>query len=90
MPHYLPSKLFVSVLIAVAVNASGTVAHEGHQMKCETASIKSMKMDVQAMNDGQAKITATNEIKLAEDLMNKKDGNACATHLGKAMEAIEK
>jgi len=89
VPRYVPSKLFVSVLVAVAVNTSGG-AHEGHQMKCEAASIKSMKMDLQAMNDGQAKITATNEIKLAEDLMNKKDVNACATHLGKAMEAIEK
>lgn len=59
-------------------------------MKCEAASIHSMKMDVQAMNDGQAKTTATKEINLAEDMMKKKDVNACTTHLGKAMEAMEK
>ena len=90
MRHLTFSKLVSVALVSVALPATAALAHEGHQMKCEAASIQSMKMDVQAMNDGQAKTTAMKEIKLAEDMMNKKDSNACTTHLGKAMEAMEK
>jgi len=90
MLHSVCSKLARSALFSVALTATGVHAHEGHQMKCEAASIQSMKMDVQAMNDGQAKTTAVKEIKLAEDMMNKKDVHACTTHLGNAMEAMEK
>lgn len=90
MRHIVFSKLVSGTLFFVTVTATGALAHEEHQMKCEAASIQSMKMDVQAMKDGQAKTTATQEIKLAEDMMGKKDANACTTHLGKAMEAMEK
>jgi hypothetical protein len=78
-------------LIALAsVPFTVAVAHEGHQMKCDKTGIQSMKADIQAMNDGEAKTMAMTEMKLAEDMMGKKDMTACTSHMSKAMEAMEK
>lgn len=90
MRHFVFLKFVSGTLLSVAFVVTGALAHEGHQMKCEAASIQSMKMDVQAMSDGQAKTTAVKEIKVAEDMMGKKDVKGCTDHLGKAMEAMEK
>lgn len=90
MRHIVFSKLVSGTLFFVAFTLTGALAHERHQMKCKAASIQSMKMDLQAMNDGQAKTRAMKEINLAEDLMGKKDVKGCTDHLGKAMEAMEK
>ena len=49
-----------------------------------------MNTDIQAMDDGEAKTTATKEMKMAEDMMVKKDMKACMTHMHNAMEAMEK
>jgi hypothetical protein len=79
---------------ALAMVASGpptlAVAHEGHQMKCDKTSIQAMKVDIQAMNKGQAKTTAQSEMKMAEDALAKRDAKACETHMHTAMEAMEK
>ena len=66
------------------------VAHEGHQMECTETSINAMNADIQAMDDGEAKTTAMKEMKMAEEMMAKKDMKACVTHMHNAMEAIEK
>ena len=79
---------------ALAIVAIGplalAVAHEGHQMKCDKTRIQAMKVDIQAMNNGQAKTTAASEMKLAEDALAKRDTKACQTHMHTATEAMEK
>ena len=65
------------------------VAHEQHQMECNETSINAMNTDIQAMNDGETKTTATKEMKMAEEMMANKDLKACVTHMHNAMKAIE-
>jgi integrase len=59
-------------------------------MECNETSINAMNADIQAMNDGETKTTAMNEMKMAEEVMANKDIKACVTHMQNAMEAIEK
>lgn len=77
------------VLFANALLASAT-AHEKHRVQCTQTSINAIHADIQAMKDGEAKRTAMQEIKLAEDLMAGKNMEGCAAHMHSAMEAIEK
>ena len=79
----------ISLAIA-SMPLTSVLAHEGHKMECNDATIKAMKADVQAMPDGTPKTTAVKEMKSAEDMMHKKDMKACMTHLQNAMEATEK
>lgn len=79
----------ISLAIA-SMPLTSVLAHEGHKMECNDATIKAMKADVQAMPDGTPKTTAVKEMKSAEDMMQKKDMKACMTHLQNAMEATEK
>ena len=69
---------------------TSVLAHEGHKMECSETSIKTLKADVQAMPNGEAKKMAANEMKAAEEMMQKKDLKACVAHLQNAMEATEK
>ena len=69
---------------------TSALAHEEHQMECNATSINAMNTDIQAMNDGETKTTATKEMKMAEEMMVNKDMKACVTHMHNAMEAIEK
>jgi hypothetical protein len=46
--------------------------------------------DIQAMDDGEAKTTASKEMRIAEDMMIKKDMKACVTYMHNAMEVMEK
>jgi hypothetical protein len=48
-------------------------AHEGHQMECTETGINAMKADIQSMDDGEAKDTATKEMEAAEQTMANKD-----------------
>jgi hypothetical protein len=66
------------------------VAHEGMKMECNEAGMNAMHADIQSMNDGKAKTTAMKEMKMAEEMMAKKDMKACATHMHNAMEATER
>jgi hypothetical protein len=81
-------------VLAFATCAGGpqtsAVAHEGHKMECNDTSINAMNADIQAMPDGEAKTTAMKEMKMAEEMMAKKDMEGCATHMDNAMEATEK
>ena len=65
-------------------------AHEGHQMECKKISMQAIKADIQAMNVGEAKTVAMKEMKMAEEMMDKKDMNACKTHMHNAMDAMDK
>lgn len=65
------------------------VAHEEDQMECNETGINAMNADIQSMNDGEAKTTAMKEMKMAEEMMAKKDMEACMTHMHNATEAIE-
>lgn len=69
---------------------SRAVAHEGHKVKCSETSVNAMMADIQAMNDGEAKTTATKEAHMAQDMMAKKDMNGCMEHMHNAIDAMEK
>ncbi len=79
-----------ALAIVASVPLPLAVAHEGHHMKCDKTSIQAMKVDIQAMNNGEAKTTAASEMKMAEDALAKRDTKACETHMHTAMEALEK
>jgi hypothetical protein len=52
--------------------------------------MNAMKADIQAMDDGEAKTTATKEMQMAQDMMANNDMKGCAAHMHNAMEAMEK
>ena len=66
------------------------VAHEGMKMECNEAGMNAMHADIQSMNDGEAKTKAMKEMKMAEEMMAKKDTKSCMDHMHNAMEATEK
>ena len=81
---------FPVLLVFASAPQNLAIAHEGHLMECKKSSIQAMKADIQTMNDGEAKTTAKKEMEMAENMMNKKDMNACKAHMHNAMDAIEK
>ena len=81
--------LFIAALLCGAA-LNSVMAHEQHRMECSATSLHAMHADIQAMDGGEAKTTAMKEMDMAEDMMAKKDMEACMTHMHKAMEAIEK
>ena len=81
---------FLALLIFASAPRNLAIAHEGHQMECKKTSMQAIKADIQAMNDGEAKTTAMKEMKIAEEMMDKKDMNACKTHMHNAMDAMDK
>jgi hypothetical protein len=85
--------IFLNLVLGTLVLANVpafAVAHEGHEMECNETNINAMHADIQVMNDGEAKTTAMQEMKMAEDMMAKKDMKACMAHMHNAMEATEK
>jgi hypothetical protein len=84
------STLIFGTLVLASAPLSLAGAHEEHQMECTETSMNAMHADIQSMNDGEAKTTAMKEMKMAEDMMAKKDMKACATHMHNSMEATEK
>lgn len=84
------SNLVIGTLALASAPASFAVAHEEHQMECNETGMNAMHADIQSMNEGEAKTTAMKEMKMAEEMMAKKDMKACATHMHNAMEATEK
>jgi hypothetical protein len=81
---------FLALLVFASAPWNLAIAHEGHQMECKKISIQAIKADIQAMNDGEAKRMAMKEMKMAEEMMDKKDMNACKAHMHNAMDAMEK
>jgi len=90
MRKWILSNLVFGALALASVHASFAVAHEEHHMECNETGMNAMHADIQAMDEGEAKTTATKEMKMAEDMMAKKDMKACADHMHNAVEAIEK
>jgi hypothetical protein len=90
MRKLICSNLVFGTLVLASAPASFAVAHEGHQVECNETSINALHADIQSMNDGEAKTTGMKEMKMAEEMMAKKDMKACATHMHNAMEATEK
>jgi len=81
---------FLALLVFASSPRNLAIAHEGHQMECKKTSMQAIKADIQAMNDGEAKTMAMKEMKMAEEMMDKKDMNACKTHMHNAMDALDK
>ena len=65
------------------------VAHEAHQIKCNETATNAMNADIQSMPDGEAKTTAVKEMKMAEEMVAKKDMKGCEVHMHNAMKAME-
>ena len=83
--------LIAPVLVAI-VGASSTVAaaHEAHKMECNETTLNGLNADIQSMNDGEGKSDAVREMKMAADMIVKKDLNACVAHMQNAREALER
>ena len=94
MHRYVFIVMRVFWMLGLTALASGSlnfaVAHQGHQIDCTETSINAVNTDIQAMEDGEAKTTASKEMEMAEDMLIKKDMKACETHMHNAMEVIEK
>jgi len=75
-------------LVALA-GAQLALAHEAHKAECNETTMNATKADIQAMDDGEAKTAALQEMQMAEEMMAKNDMEGCTGHLHKAMEAIE-
>jgi hypothetical protein len=66
------------------------VAHEEHHAECNETAMNALKADIQAMQEGEAKTTATKEMNMAQQMMAKNDMEGCKSHIHSAMEATEK
>ena len=84
------ANLVFGTLVLTGAPVSLAVAHEDHKMECNETGMNAIQADIQSMNDGEAKTTAMKEMKMAEEMIAKKDMKACATHMHNAMEATEK
>jgi hypothetical protein len=84
------ANLVFGTLALANAPASFAIAHEGHQMECNETGMNAMQADIQSLDEGEAKTTAMKEMKMAEEMMAKKDMEACMTHMHNAMEATEK
>ena len=80
---------FMGLIASASIPLDSATAHEGHKAECNETAINAANIDIQEMDEGDAKTKATKEMQMAEDMMAKKDMEGCAAHLHKAMEAIE-
>jgi hypothetical protein len=80
--------LFVASFAGVPLNLA--LGHEGHHAECNDTAINALKADIQAMGQGEARTTATQEMEAAQQLMAKNDMKGCKSHIHSAMEATEK
>jgi hypothetical protein len=85
--NFVFGTLGLTVLASAPLNFAA--GHEGHKMECNATATNAMNADIQAMSDGEAKTTAMTEMKMAEEMIAKKDMEACRTHMHRAMEAVE-
>ena len=82
--------LFALALVAGAfVPLVSAGAHEGQKVACDETSMNALRADIQAMDDGEAKTTATKEMQMAQDMMANKDMKGCEAHMHSAMDAME-
>ena len=93
MHHLIRSQITIAcfaLLLSASAMRNVASGHEGHQIECKKTSMQAVKADIQAMNNGEAKTMAMKEIKMAEEMMDKKDMDACKTHMHNAMDATDK
>jgi hypothetical protein len=93
MRKFVLANLVLGTLgLTVFASAPLTVAtaHGDHHVECNKTNINAINADIQAMDDGEAKTTAVKEMKMAEEMMAKKNMEACETHMHNATEATEK
>jgi hypothetical protein len=57
--------------------------------ECNESAINALKTDIQAMRAGEAKMRATKEMNMAQQMMAKNDMEGCKSHIHSAMEATE-
>jgi hypothetical protein len=93
----MPKSVFVTFLFGVpplvalaSAPLVSAIAHEAHKMECTETSMNAMKADIQTMDDGEAKTTATKEMQMAQEKMTNKDMKGCEPHMHNAMGAMEK
>jgi hypothetical protein len=85
------TSLRLLVLAAFAgVPPISALGHEGHHAECNETAINALKADIQAMNESEAKTTATKEMEAAQEMMAKNDMEGCESRIHSAMEATEK
>jgi len=79
-----------TIYLIAALLAVGLVspAFAADKMDCDQASMSKMDTDMMKMKDGEDKTMAMNEMKMAQDMMMKKDMNGCMDHMDKAMKAM--
>ena len=85
----------VSLSLILTVGFAGVpltlaLGHEGHQAECNDTAINALRADIQAMDEGEAKMTARKELEAAQQSMAKNDAAGCKNHIHSAMEATEK
>ncbi len=78
-----------SLMASAGIPLDFAAAHEGHKAECNETAINAANIDIQEMDEGDAKTRAMKEMQLAEEMMAKKDMDGCTAHLHKAMEAME-
>jgi len=82
--------IFGALVLAVpGVSLTAAIAHEGHGMTCTETGINAMNADIQAIRDGEAKTRAMKEMDAAQEMMEKKNMEACMSHMHNAMDAYE-
>ena len=79
----------VGFLAVFADGAPQSIAHEEHHAECNESAINELKADIQAMRAGEAKMRATKEMNMAQQMMAKNDMEGCKSHIHSAMEATE-
>jgi hypothetical protein len=84
------ANLVLGTLVLAGTPVNFAVAHGDQKMECTETAMNAMHTDIQSMSEGEAKTTAMKEMKMAEEMMAKKDMKACAAHMHDAMEATEK
>jgi hypothetical protein len=82
--------LLVLLTGVVGIPLSLALGHEGHQAECTETTINALKADIQAMDEGEARTTASTEVEAAQQMMAKNDLEGCKSHIHSAMEATEK
>jgi hypothetical protein len=77
-------------ILAGLAGVSQSIAHEEHHAECNQTAINALKADIQVMQDGEAKMTATKEMNMAQQMMANNDMEGCKSHIHSAIEATEK
>ena len=60
-----------ALAVSVSIQLDLVTAHEGHQMECSEMGMNALTADIQAMDDGDGKTTAMNELEMAQQMMAK-------------------